>query len=80
MDDASDVNSQLGILYRIYGVAVRNYKDDDQASGKGFHLACDDIGPEQRLVVYPGAERFSIGHGVDAIGLPALAAQLQLVR
>lgn len=47
---------------------------------KGFHLACDDIGPEQRLVVYPGAERFSIGHGVDAIGLPALAAQLQLVR
>lgn len=47
---------------------------------KGFHLACDDIGPAQRLVVYPGAERFSIGHGVDAIGLPALAAQLQLVR
>lgn len=47
---------------------------------KGFHLACADIKPDQRFVVYSGSERFSVGNGVDAIGLPALAAQLQLVR
>lgn len=47
---------------------------------KGFHFACSDIEPTQRFVVYPGTERFSVGNGVDAIGLPALAAQVQLVR
>jgi predicted AAA+ superfamily ATPase len=47
---------------------------------KGFHIACGDIEPAQRFVVYPGTERFSVGNGVDAIGLPALAAQVQLIR
>ena len=47
---------------------------------KGFHLACADLEPDQRFVVYSGSEQFSVGHGVDAIGLPALAGQLQLVR
>lgn len=47
---------------------------------KGFHLACADIKPDQRFVVYSGSERFSVGNGVDAIGLPALAAHLQMAR
>lgn len=47
---------------------------------KGFHLACSDLKPEERFVVYSGTERFSVGHGVDAIGLPGLAARLQLVK
>lgn len=45
-----------------------------------IHLACSDLKPEERFVVYSGTERFSVGHGVDAIGLPGLAARLQLVK
>jgi predicted AAA+ superfamily ATPase len=47
---------------------------------KGFHLACADLKPDRRFVVYSGSEQFSVGNGVDAIGLPALAARLQMVK
>lgn len=43
---------------------------------KGFHIACADLGPERKFVVYPGAETFPAGHGVDVIGLGALCAEL----
>lgn len=45
---------------------------------KGFHIACADLDPERKFVVYPGAETFPIGHGVDAIGLEALCAELSI--
>ena len=34
---------------------------------KGFYLACQDLRPSRRWVVYPGRERFSLGQGVEAI-------------
>ncbi len=43
---------------------------------RGFHVACDDLRPERRLVVYPGAERFPMGHGIETTGLAELAAEL----
>ena len=43
---------------------------------KGFYVACDDIGPDRRLVVYGGSEQFSLGHDVTAIGLTALTKEL----
>jgi predicted AAA+ superfamily ATPase len=39
---------------------------------KGFDIACADLRIEQRWVVYPGAERFPMRHGAQAIGLPDL--------
>lgn len=36
---------------------------------KGFYLACDDIKPARRFVVYPGEGRFPAGNDVDVIGL-----------
>ena len=45
---------------------------------RGFHIACADLDPERKFVVYPGAETFPIGHGVDAIGLEALCAELSI--
>jgi hypothetical protein len=27
----------------------------------GFHIACTDLRPHKRFVVYPGAERFPLG-------------------
>lgn len=43
---------------------------------KGFHLACEDVDPIRRLVVYPGAERFPLKHEVEAVPLHVLAKTL----
>lgn len=47
---------------------------------RGFHSACADLNPQKRFVVYPGTERFSVGDRTDAIGLAALATELQAVK
>ncbi len=43
---------------------------------RGFHLACDVVRPERRLVVYGGVERFPLGEGAEAISLIGLAEEL----
>jgi predicted AAA+ superfamily ATPase len=43
---------------------------------RGFHLACEDIRPERRLVVYPGKEPFPLAHGLEAMPLAMLAEEL----
>ena len=43
---------------------------------RGFHLACDTVQPERRLVVYGGAERFPLAEGVEAVSLAELCAEL----
>ncbi len=43
---------------------------------RGFHLACETVRPERRLVVYGGAERFPLAEGVEALALPDLCAEL----
>ncbi len=44
---------------------------------RGFHLACDDLKPDKRFVVYSGNERYPLNADTDAIGLPDLARELQ---
>lgn len=39
---------------------------------RGFHSACEDIGPTQRFVVHPGSERWPLGGDIEAIGLAEL--------
>jgi predicted AAA+ superfamily ATPase len=46
---------------------------------KGFHLACEDLAPERKFVVYPGTERFPLGHGVEAVTVAGLAGELAMV-
>ena len=36
---------------------------------RGFHVACDLVRPQRRLVVYGGVERFPIAQGVEALSL-----------
>lgn len=43
---------------------------------RGFHLACDDLKPARRLVVYAGDARVPLPHDVEAVGLHALASSL----
>jgi uncharacterized protein len=41
-------------------------------SSKGFWLACEDLQPDAKLVVYPGNERFPLKNGLEAIGVQEL--------
>jgi predicted AAA+ superfamily ATPase len=43
---------------------------------KGFLAACDELRPDRRLVVYPGAERFGLGREVEALDVATLAGEL----
>jgi len=43
----------------------------------GFHIACADLKPNKRFVVYPGHERFPLNAETDAIGLADLGRTLQ---
>jgi len=44
---------------------------------RGFHLACDDLKPDKRFVVYPGNDRFPLDAHAEVIGLSALGQMLQ---
>jgi predicted AAA+ superfamily ATPase len=43
---------------------------------KGFYIACEDLKPERKFVVYPGEETFSLGNETQAMPLPAIARLL----
>lgn len=43
---------------------------------RGFHLACEELSPSARYVVYPGNERFALVGGIEAVGLADLAKDL----
>ena len=44
---------------------------------RGFHIACDDLKPDKRLVVYPGNDRFPLDARTEVIGLTALGGILR---
>lgn len=50
------------------------------AATRGFQEACADLRPGRRFVVYPGAERFPLGDGVEAVPPAALAQELAAAR
>ena len=43
---------------------------------RGFHVACEDIEPTERFVVYPGREAFPMGEGIEAVPLGDLLEHL----
>lgn len=45
-------------------------------AGRGMRSAIADLGPERSFIVYPGEDRFRVAPGIEAIGLPELAAEL----
>ena len=53
-------------------MAIEIKRSTAPSLSKGFDIACADLRIEQRWVVYPGAERFPMRHGAQAIGLPDL--------
>jgi predicted AAA+ superfamily ATPase len=47
---------------------------------RGFHIACADLKPKKRFVVYPGNERFPLNADTEAIGLSELGRALQAAK
>lgn len=43
---------------------------------KGFYLACEDLDPARRIVIYPGGERYPLREGVEAMPLATAAVEL----
>ena len=75
----TQVGAEIDLLLEKGGrpeIAIEVKRSMAPSPEKGFALACDDLQIEQRYVVYPGAERFPLRHGAQAIGLQELAALL----
>jgi predicted AAA+ superfamily ATPase len=49
--------------------AIEIKRNSAPSLSKGFHVACEDVKPQKRFVVYAGGDRFSMGNGVEAISL-----------
>ncbi len=47
---------------------------------RGYYSACEDIQPARRFVVYPAGEAYSLGEGVEAVGLRAMVELLRECR
>lgn len=47
---------------------------------RGFHLACEDIQPAERVVVYAGTELFPVANGIQALPLGELCRRLIALR
>ena len=43
---------------------------------RGFHSACEDVGPEARFIVYPGEQRYSIAEDIEALRPVDLAEEI----
>lgn len=56
--------------------AIEIKRSSSPALRKGFHIACNDINPERRYVVYAGTDQFSMGNGVTAISVIDLMQEL----
>ncbi len=43
---------------------------------KGFHVACEDLQPARRILIYPGTQNYPIGQGIEAISLDSFVTEL----
>jgi predicted AAA+ superfamily ATPase len=76
----TQVGAEIDLLLEKSGqpeIAIEIKRSSAPSPGKGFALACDDLGITQRYVVYPGNECFGLRHNAQAIGLSELAERLR---
>lgn len=58
-------------------MAIEIKRSSAPSPERGFAIACDDLGIDERYVVYPGNERFPLRQGAQAIGLAELIGKLR---
>jgi len=44
--------------------------------GRGFNIACEDLGATRKFVVYDGADQFPVGEDTMVLSLQGLLARL----
>jgi hypothetical protein len=59
---------------RLWAIEVK--RSLDPRPERGFHVACDDLSPDRRIIVYPGDETFPVAAGTVAMPVRMLAAEL----
>jgi uncharacterized protein len=55
-------------------IAIEIKSSTAPSVSRGFHSGCEDLRPLEKLVVYPGQERFPIGFGIQALPIQQAAA------
>jgi predicted AAA+ superfamily ATPase len=74
------VGAEIDLLLKLPGrrkpLAIEIKRGLAPKIERGFHLACDAVRPERRLVVYGGVERFPLADGVEAVSLIDLCEEL----
>jgi len=58
-------------------IAIEVKRASNPKVGKGFRIACDDLGIEHRYVVYPGDEAYALPNGLWAMPLHEMIVTLQ---
>ncbi len=56
--------------------AIEIKRSSSPSLSKGFYIACEDVKPQRRYVVYSGKDRFTMGEDIIAISLSALMQEI----
>ena len=56
--------------------AIEIKRSSSPSLSKGFYIACEDVKPQRRYVVYSGKDTFSLGDGITAISLYQLMQEV----
>lgn len=71
--------AEIDLVLEFFGKekwAIEIKRSSSPSVSKGFYIACDDIKPVKRYVIYSGTDRFSLGNGITAIPLRDLMQDL----
>lgn len=74
------VGAEIDLLFDIPGHglwAIEIKLGTSAKPRKGFHIACEDVGPKRRFLVNTGNERRKIGNDVELISLHELCAMFE---
>ncbi|SDG95906.1 protein of unknown function [Dyadobacter soli] len=56
--------------------AIEIKRNSAPSLSKGFYIACEDIQPDKRFVIYSGKDTFPMGDGVIATSLNAVMEEI----
>lgn len=76
---ATPGGAEIDLVLEISGAAkwaIEIKRSSSPSLSKGFHIACDDIKPQRKYVVYSGTDQFSLGSSVTAISLSGLMEEI----
>jgi len=71
--------AEIDLVLEFFGKekwAIEIKRSSSPSVSKGFYIACDDLKPVKRYVIYSGTDRFSLGNGINAIPLRDLMQDL----